>query len=119
MSNKYNAKPGYLDGIYFDSQAERQRYLELKLLAREKQIIALKVHPRYELFPADKDRHLPRMVYEGDFEYFDQVTKTRVVEDVKGVETPVFRLKANIFRRLYPELELRVLHNGRRVLLEE
>jgi hypothetical protein len=100
--HKYNAKPGYLDGIYFDSQAEMERYAELKLLKTARAIKDFRVHPRYQI---SMGRY-----YEADFEviYPDGHVE---VEDVKGYETPEFKLKADLFREKYPDLILKIIKN--------
>jgi hypothetical protein len=98
--HKYGAKPGYLDGIYFDSQAEMERYSTLVLLRTAKVIKDFKCHPRYEVGP--------KITYEADFEveYFDG---HKEIEDVKGVETPAFKMKAKLFRERYPDLILKII----------
>jgi hypothetical protein len=98
--HKFHAKPGYLDGIYFDSQAEMERYGELNMLILAKVISSFKVHPRYRV----SENHS----YEADFEviYPDGHIE---VEDVKGFETPEFKLKADLFRAKYPELILKIV----------
>lgn len=104
--NKYHARPTEVDGIRFDSLAESRRYCELRLLEAAGEITDLRVHPRYELLPKEGGERAVH--YEGDFEYREG---GRVVcEDVKGVETPVFRLKASMFRRRYPGIELRIIN---------
>mgnify|MGYP002797948767 CR=1 FL=1 len=32
-----------------------------------------------------------------------------IVEDVKGIQTDVFKLKHKIFEKMYPNLELRII----------
>lgn len=98
--HKYNAQPGYLDGIYFDSQAEMERYGELVILKLAKVIKDFRLHPRYQI---SKKRY-----YEADFEviYPDGHIE---VEDVKGFETQEFKLKADLFREKYPDLILKIL----------
>lgn len=98
--HKYHAQPGYLDGIYFDSQAEMERYGELQMLKLAKVISSFKVHPKYKV---SANRY-----YEADFEvtYPDGHIE---VEDVKGVETQAFKLKADLFRERYPELILKII----------
>lgn len=99
---KYKNKPGYLDGYYFDSKAEQERYGELVLLKMAKDIVKFKVHPRYKI-SANK-------YYEADFEvhYPDGHIE---VEDVKGFETQTFKLKADLFKEKYPSLKLIILKN--------
>jgi hypothetical protein len=105
--NKYNAKRVTLDGYTFDSQAEARRYGELRLLEAAGAIHGLRVHPVYVLLDAEPGLRAVR--YEADFEYIE--CGQRVAEDVKGgpTETPVFRLKAQLFRRRYRDVELRVV----------
>lgn len=103
------------DGYSFDSEAERERYRELKLLVKGGNISNLKVHPWY-LFRVN-GQNICR--YEADFSYFDQNAalrcthgdplQCRVVEDVKGHETALFKIKAKLFRALYPGDELRLI----------
>ena len=92
--HKYNAEPGYLDGIYFDSQAEMRRYGELLMLKLAKIVKEFKVHPRYRV-SANK-------FYEADFEVTYQDGHTEV-EDVKGVMTPRSALAIDLFKEKYPE----------------
>ena len=43
----------------------------------------------------------------SDFKYIEN-GKT-IVEDVKGIQTDVFKLKHKIFEKVYPDLELRII----------
>jgi hypothetical protein len=104
--NKYHARPVTDQGIRFDSQAEHRRWCELRLLEQAGAITDLRVHPRYELLPKTASERAVH--YEGDFEYREG--GLTVVEDVKGVATPTFRLKASMFRRRYPGIELRIIN---------
>ena len=103
---KYHNRRVIADGYGFDSQAEFARYGELVLLQQAGAISDLVVHPRYVLL--DKTPTERATVYVGDFAYTEGGQK-QVVEDVKGVETTVFRLKAAMFRRRYPGVELRIV----------
>lgn len=107
-SSKYNAQRVKLDGYTFDSKAEARRYGELKLLAEAGAIHDLRVHPRYTLL--DRTPDLRAVVYEADFDYLED--GRRVAEDVKGgtaTQTPVFRLKVQLFKRRYTDVELRIV----------
>lgn len=109
MANKYNAVKTQVDGYTFDSKREAARYGELKLLERAGEISNLKIHPRYEIVPGYNigEEWVRPVHYEGDFEYAegDQI----ITEDIKGVETGVFKLKAKLFRKEYPHIELRIV----------
>lgn len=110
---KYKAKPCRIDGIRFASQLEARRYQELKLLERAGEISRLETQPEFVLQPKTKDpqtgRTIPRQLYIGDFLYIDNRTNETVCEDVKGFETQTFRLKWNLVRPRYPEIEFRIL----------
>lgn len=108
--HKYNAQAVVIDGIRFPSKAEGRRYRELKLLRASGDIVGLRVHPRYRLQDAFTDATGKRwraIWYEADFEY--QEDGRTVVEDVKGAETQVFRLKRKLFLYAFREYELRVV----------
>ena len=95
--NKYHAKKQEIDGIVFDSKREAARYLELKLLERAGEIGDLEVHP---IFPI-KVNDMRVCAYEGDFSYHDRRTGRQVIEDVKGVRTPVYRLKKKLLKAVW------------------
>ena len=93
--NKYRAQKAMADGITFDSKSERNRYLELKLMERGNLISGLELQPSFKLFCGqtpvkyDSGRHA---TYKADFRYQDKERGT-VVEDVKGMDTPLSKLK--------------------------
>lgn len=89
MRNKYRAKATVVDGIRFDSMAESRRYVDLKLMERAGEIQELDVHPQY---PIDINGHRICIV-ELDFRYYDTKRGGIVVEDVKGVDTVLSKLK--------------------------
>lgn len=112
MSHKYSAVAVQYDGYLFDSKCEAQRYQELKLLEQAGQIRHLLVHPRYclqESFTDSAGKKQSAITYVADFKYVEIPAGNWVVEDMKGVETPVFRLKAKMFRKVYPNLDLRII----------
>lgn len=92
---KYRNVPTEVDGIRFASKAEAKRYGDLKLLQRAGEIAELRCQPRYEL--AVNGHKV--CTYVGDFAYITR-TGMPVCEDVKGVETPEFKIKAKLFRAL-------------------
>jgi hypothetical protein len=103
---KYHAIRTQLDGYTFDSKAEAKRYAELRLLERAGEIRNLTVHPRYPL----EVNEVRICVYVGDFSYNLRIYDPRVgtawwkamVEDVKGVKTPAYRLKKKLFEAIHP-----------------
>jgi hypothetical protein len=101
--SKYNAVPVDVDGYHFDSKAEHRRYQELRLLAHFGDIEELQVHKKYTVWQSGKEK----IQYEADFVY--QENGRVIAEDVKGVQTAVFRMKAKMFRAMYPDIELRIV----------
>ena len=90
---KYGNAKVEVDGMPFDSKREAARWRELRLLERAGEISDLRRQVRYELVPK-----LPgeRPVdYIADFVYRDK-DGNEVVEDVKGVRTPVYVIKRKL-----------------------
>lgn len=108
--NKYRNKKVIIDGIEFDSQAEGNRYIELKLLVKAKEISNLQLQPRFLLQEGFKKngKTYKKIEYIADFMYY-QDNKT-IVEDVKGMQTDVFKLKHKLFEKKYPDLELKIIN---------
>lgn len=92
MYNKYKAKKTVVDNITFDSKKEANRYCELKLLERAKVISNLQLQVPYILIP--KSKYGCAIEYVADFVY--EENNKIVIEDVKGVKTPVYRLKKRL-----------------------
>ena len=104
--HKYGAKPTVVDGIRFASLKESRRYQELKLLERAGLIRDLILQPSFPLDVFEVESR-PIGVYRADFEYEEWGGKSvgdrwlhpsaqkwaRVVEDVKGFKTPLYRWK--------------------------
>lgn len=90
--SKYKAIAVVLDGIRFDSKMEAERYRELQIKERIGEIFNLRVHVPFPL--SVNTVHIGD--YEADFVYFlgPNATSERVIEDVKGALTPMFRWKA-------------------------
>lgn len=95
MTSKYRNVRVVHDGIQFDSIAESKRYAFLKLMQKAGEISDLEVQPGFKLEVNGK----LICEYRGDFAYRDKQGRF-VVEDVKGMQTPVFRLKAKLFEAL-------------------
>ena len=104
--NKYSNKKVEFNGIKFDSKKEMRRYKELLLLQRAKKINFLELQPKFLLQEKFKYKGKTEraIYYIADFKYLRDDGKV-VVEDVKGVETQVFKLKAKMFKKQYPQYE--------------
>ena len=89
--SKYHALPTVVDGIRFASRAEARRYRELTLLARAGTIDTLELQPRYVLSasPTPAPDRVKVGEYRADFRYRVAATGALVVEDVKGMDTPL------------------------------
>lgn len=90
--SKYKAKKTIVDNITFDSKKEANRYCELKLLERARVISNLQLQVPYILIP--KSKYGRAIKYVADFVY--EENNKIVIEDVKGVKTPVYRLKKRL-----------------------
>ena len=90
---KYNNTKIRVDGRLFDSKAEAARWQELQLLERAGEIAELERQVEYELIPKQKGERAVK--YIADFRYKDHEGET-VVEDTKGVKTPVYILKRKL-----------------------
>lgn len=100
-TNKYRAEGVRVDGIWFDSTIEANRYKMLKVLERSGHIKNLRVHPRYEITPAGEFGGVKQRAthYEADFEYEHE--GQIVTEDVKGLVTGDAVRKMKQFAAIY------------------
>jgi len=89
------------DGIVFASKAEMERYAELKMLEKAGKISELELQPKFLLIPKIKkgDR---ATYYIADFAYTKE--GERIVEDVKGFKTAVYKLKIKLLLWKYPNI---------------
>jgi hypothetical protein len=87
-----------VDGQRFDSKAERDRWLQLRMLERAGEIRNLRRQVKYVLIEKQErpsggiERECS---YVADFVYLRHAGQ-HVVEDVKGAETPEFRIKRKL-----------------------
>jgi hypothetical protein len=99
LVRKYRNKPTVSAGIKFDSKKEAQRHQQLLLLERNGELRNLRLQVSYNLVVEGK----LIAKYRADFVY-EELRKgvwLPVVEDVKGVRTPVYRLKKILLRAIY------------------
>ena len=87
---KYRNKITVVDGIRFHSKKEANRYCELRMLG-----IAFDRQVKYPLY-VNKELICN---YVADFVYKDG--DDVVVEDVKGVKTPEYKLKKKLMKAIY------------------
>lgn len=103
--SKYGNKKTVYDGKKFDSEKERDRYIELYYLNRAGLIADLKCQVKFKLLDAVRlsgESRLKRETnYIADFTYIDLKTKKLVVEDVKSKATrkiQTYRLKKTMMK---------------------
>lgn len=94
---KYRNVPVEVDGIRFDSKRESIRWHVLRLLEKSGDVKDLKRQVRYPLHV--DGRKIGSWV--ADFDYVDVTTSELVSEDVKGVQTPLFKWKRKHFEAEY------------------
>ena len=111
-----NATPTIVDGIKFPSKKEAKRYGELKLLEQAGVITDLKtekthrkdltfeLQPKFVHFKSGKK--IRAINYWGDFSYVEN--GQRVIEEVKGFQTAVFKIKWKMLKYHYPGIEFRI-----------
>lgn len=95
--NKYHAKKTTVEGIVFDSKKEADRYLQLKQLEEHYQIQDLQRQVKFPLIK--KSKYGKEIKYVADFTYLEN--GKLIVEDVKGVKTPVYKLKKRLLAEKY------------------
>lgn len=95
-ASKYHAKKTVVDGIEFDSAKEAKRYAKLREMEEAGEIQDLRLQVPFELLPSfECDGVKYRgMRYIADFVYYRD--GKQVVEDVKGVKTPEYKLKKKL-----------------------
>ena len=95
--SKYRNQKVVFDGHRFDSKRECQRYKELKLCEQAKLIKDLRLQVPFVLI--EKSKHGGAIKYIADFVY--KMDGQLVVEDVKGVRTPLYKLKKRLLVEKY------------------
>ena len=93
--NKYNARKVMMDGHNFDSIKESQRYVQLKLMLKAGKITDLELQPK---FPIEVNGQKV-CTYIADFRYNE--SGKSITEDVKGMLTPMYRLKKKLVKACY------------------
>lgn len=105
--NKYNAKKTVLDGMTFDSRKEANRYWQLKQLEKKGEIKDLELQPAFYFYINGQRVVIPgksgnrHVKYVADFQYVDVSTGKTVVEDVKGYDTPISKLKRALVKPMH------------------
>jgi len=102
--HKYGARKTEYGGQMYDSAAEANRAAELDILKRCGKIQSWE---RQVSFPiVVNGRHVCKFVV--DFRVIESPARN-FLEEIKGVETAVYKLKLKLFRACYPDLALYVV----------
>ena len=99
---KYHNKPCQVGAEKYRSQRERNRHQELLLLERAGHIAGLKREVPFLLAPSVKligeRRFRPALKYVADYVYSEAHTGKVIIEDAKGVQTTVYRMKKHLMK---------------------
>lgn len=104
--HKYHAKRTRVGNHWFPSRAEAARYCQLLAAEQSMQIKDLSLQPKVMLAKG--------IAYRPDFTYLQRDRGAtggwrRIWEDVKGCETPVFKLKLKLWQERMPNQVLKVI----------
>ena len=106
QKNKFNAKKTECLGILLDSKWEAERYGQLVMLQRANHIRDLKTQVRFDIVINEQKV----CTYVADFTYYEinqDGSEEFIVEDAKGLETAVFRLKKKLMK-IVNDLEIKI-----------
>jgi len=95
-SNKYGARKTEYNGVMYDSKRESEYARELDLRVRAHDILSWQRQVKYPMIVKD----IKITTYVADFVITHNNGHIEIV-DIKGVETPVFKLKAKLLKALY------------------
>ena len=103
--NKYGNKKVVVDGETYDSQREYKRWQDLCVLEQDGQISRLERQVTYVLAPSvllhGEAKKKPALRYVADFTYVAAGSPNVVVEDAKGRDTPVSRIKRHLMKSVH------------------
>ncbi len=103
--NKYHNKKCFYKGMTFDSKKERDYYVILEMMLKNKQITDLKTQVKFELQPSFKfnGKTIRSINYIADFTYIKD--GKLIIVDTKGYRTEVYKLKKKMMQ--YKGLEIK------------
>lgn len=104
---KYNANGREIDGHWFPSKAEGDRYEQLKEMLGQGKIFELELQPEFPF----RVNNIVVATYKADFAYRvgEGFRRRKIIEDVKGMEPQVYRLKKKLMAALYPDIRIHEL----------
>ncbi len=109
--NKFHAKRTFLDGRWFASKLESQRYLQLKIMEGAGVIRGLECQPKFDLWATNLKTKKPKKIgrYTADFRYIENGEE--VYEDVKGRMTKDADLRIKMVEASYG-IEIRLIRKN-------
>lgn len=104
---KYNNRKTEARGVIFDSMMESEYYVHLLQEQDAGRVTDIQLQPVFLLQPAFRKfgKTIRKMEYKADF-LVTYADGTRLVIDVKGALTDVFKLKSKLFDYYHPDLPL-------------
>lgn len=105
--SKYGARKTMVDNIRFDSAAEARYYQQLKMRKAAKDISDFELQPEFVLLPKFRKngKAYRGIKYKADFKIYHLDGSIEII-DVKGVRTPVYQMKKQLFEDRYPSLTI-------------
>ena len=104
--SKFGSLKAMVNDIVFDSVMEARYYVHLLHEKSSKLVTNINLQVKFELMPQYIDecgKTVKPITYVADFTYIDTATKKVHIVDVKGVETPEFKIKWKLLGYLFPE----------------
>lgn len=105
--SKFGAKKAEINGIIFDSLMEARYYVYLLQKRHDKGIKSFECQKKFVLQEKYKDRFTGKTIlpitYVADFYVIDRNGQEWAI-DVKGQETPEFRIKWKMMGKAYPDI---------------
>lgn len=96
--NKYHNKKCFYKDMTFDSKKEKDYYIVLEMMLKNKQITDLKTQVKFELQQSFKfkEKTIRSINYIADFTYVKD--GQLVIVDTKGYRTEVYKLKKKMMQ---------------------
>lgn len=109
--NKHHAKRTFVDGRWFASKMESQRYLQLKIMEGAGVIRGLECQPKFDLWVTNLETKKRTKIgrYTADFKYIENGEE--VYEDVKGHMTKDADLRIKMVEAIYG-IEIRLIRKN-------
>lgn len=110
MASKYRNKRTRAGGIIFDSKREAMYYLKLLAAQQKGSIKEIELQPKFLLQRkfTKNGINFPAITYKADFKVTYADGSVEII-DIKGMSTPVFKLKHKMFEFVYPDLSLKIV----------